>query len=142
MFLFSSACVDAIRVMTYMTKKNEGYVSADTISKDLGIVLPYLAKTLKKLSDAGLLESKRGVGGGVTLPKSPESIKLLEIILALDGEKPFDTCIMGLGECSAETPCALHERWEAQMAEFRELLLATTRAEVDSEIKRKKIIKL
>ena len=28
MFLFSSACVDAIRVMTYMTKKNEGYVSA------------------------------------------------------------------------------------------------------------------
>ena len=95
MFLFSSACVDAIRVMTYMTKKNEGYVSADTISKDLGIVLPYLAKTLKKLSDAGLLESKRGVGGGVTLPKSPESIKLLEIVLAFDGEKPFDTCIMG-----------------------------------------------
>ena len=66
----------------------------------------------------------------------------MEIILALDGEKPFDTCIMGLGECSAETPCALHERWEAQMAEFRELLLATTLAEVDSEIKRKKIIKL
>ena len=49
MFLFSSACVDAIRVMMYMTKKNEGYVSADTISKDLGLVLPYLAKTLKNL---------------------------------------------------------------------------------------------
>lgn len=142
MFLFSSACVDAIRVMTYMTKKEEGFVSAETISKDLEIVLPYLAKTLKKLSGAGLLESKRGVGGGVMLTKKPEAIKLLEIIIAFDGEKPFDTCIMGLGECSAETPCALHERWETQMAEFKELLAATSLAEVDNEIKRKKIIKL
>ena len=142
MFLFSSACVDAIRVMTYMTKKAEGFVSAETISKDLEIALPYLAKTLKKLSCAGLLESKRGVGGGVMLSKEPKFIKLLEIILALDGEKPFDTCIMGLGECSAETPCALHERWETQMAEFKELLAATSLAEVDNEIKRKKIIKV
>lgn len=142
MFLFSSACVDAIRVMTYMGAANEEYIKADTIAHELKIPLPYLAKTLKKLVDGDILFSKRGVGGGAKLRRAPSTVRLLEIILCIDGERPFDTCVMGLGDCSAETPCALHERWESQMTEFRELIAATTLSDISDDVKRRKILKL
>lgn len=140
--MFSSACVDAIRVMTYMCAANEEYIKADTIAHELKIPLPYLAKTLKKLVDGDILFSKRGVGGGAKLRRAPSTVRLLEIILCIDGERPFDTCVMGLGDCSAETPCALHERWESQMTEFRELIAATTLSDISDDVKRRKILKL
>ena len=130
MFFFSSACTDAIRVMSYMAKNRGERVTADVIAKALDIALPYLAKTLKKLVAKEMLSSKRGVGGGVLLKRLPSEIKLLEIIIAIDGERPFDTCVMGLGECSSETPCVLHDSWQAQINEFRELLNATSLADV------------
>ena len=46
---------------------------------------PYLEQILLALKGAGLVRSKRGVGGGYVLARDPEDIKLSEIIRAVDG---------------------------------------------------------
>ncbi len=63
--------------------------------------MKFLEQILLALRHAGLLASKRGVGGGYALVKGPAEITLGEIIRALDGplapvpcaaEKPAEAC--------------------------------------------------
>jgi Rrf2 family iron-sulfur cluster assembly transcriptional regulator len=46
---------------------------------------PYLEQILLALKGAGLVRSKRGVGGGYVLARPTEDILLSEIISAVDG---------------------------------------------------------
>jgi Rrf2 family protein len=44
----------------------------------------YLAKVLQSMRRAGLIHSRRGVGGGVTLAEAPSNISLLDVIDAVE----------------------------------------------------------
>ena len=46
----------------------------------------YLEQVLLDLKSAGLLESKKGQGGGYTLSRSPDQISLGEVLGAIQGE--------------------------------------------------------
>src|SRR5690606_24753909 len=50
----------------------------------------YLAKVLQSMRRAGLINSRRGVGGGVTLANDPSQISLLEVIDAVEPLKRQD----------------------------------------------------
>lgn len=45
----------------------------------------YLEQIFQRLRRAGLVESKRGPGGGYVLARSPEGITLADVALAVDG---------------------------------------------------------
>lgn len=59
-------------------------VSLGEISKRQDISLPYLEQLFVKLRRAGLVESVRGPGGGYKLSKSPDAIRVSEILEAVD----------------------------------------------------------
>ncbi len=59
-------------------------VSLAEISKRQDISLPYLEQLFVKLRRAGLVESVRGPGGGYRLARSPEAIRISEILEAVD----------------------------------------------------------
>lgn len=61
-----------------------GLVPLADISRRQDISLPYLEQLFVKLRRAGLVESSRGPGGGYRLARSPESIRVLEIMEAVD----------------------------------------------------------
>ncbi len=44
----------------------------------------YLSKVLQSMRRAGLIHSRRGVGGGVKLVRPPKKISLLEVITAVE----------------------------------------------------------
>ena len=46
---------------------------------------PYLEQILLALKGAGIVRSKRGVGGGYVLARPPEEITLAAIVSAVDG---------------------------------------------------------
>ena len=52
----------------------------------------YLAKVLRKLSHAGLVETKTGPRGGYALAYKPDDLSLLKIVQAVDGKDPFFRC--------------------------------------------------
>lgn len=81
------------------------------ISEATGIPRHYLAKVLRRLVLSGLLESKKGPGGGFALSRPPEEIRFSEILAAVDALPTPGRCAFGWGTCDSNQPCPLHEVW-------------------------------
>ena len=62
-----------------------GPTSVRDIAERTGLPQPYLEQILLALKGAGLVRSKRGVGGGYVLARPPAEIRLGEIVSAVDG---------------------------------------------------------
>ncbi|MBJ2153942.1 Rrf2 family transcriptional regulator [Paracoccus sp. IB05] len=62
----------------------EDLVALAEISKRQDISLPYLEQLFVKLRRAGLVDAVRGPGGGYRLARSPESIRVSEVLQAVD----------------------------------------------------------
>ncbi len=91
--------------------------SAPTSVRDIadrtGLPQPYLEQILLALKGAGLVRSKRGVGGGYVLARSPSEITLSQIVSAVDG--PIVAGDFGEphqdGACDHEGQCVLLAVW-------------------------------
>jgi Rrf2 family iron-sulfur cluster assembly transcriptional regulator len=64
--------------------KADDLVSLAAISKRQDISLPYLEQLFVKLRRAGLVDASRGPGGGYRLSRHPDSIRVSEILEAVD----------------------------------------------------------
>jgi Rrf2 family protein len=87
--------------------------SVRDIAARTGLPQPYLEQILLALKGAGLVRSKRGVGGGYVLARDPEDITLAEVVSAVDG--PIQLGDFGLphsdGACDHEGQCVLLTVW-------------------------------
>lgn len=105
-----------------------GPTSVRDIADRTGLPQPYLEQILLALKGAGLVKSKRGVGGGYVLAKAPKDIRLSEIISAVDG--PITVGDFGQphqdGSCDHEGQCVLLAIWDVAGQHMREHLEAYT----------------
>lgn len=68
----------------------------------------FLEQILVTLKNAGLIQSKRGVGGGHFLNKSPDEISLGEVIRLIDGPlAPLECVNTEHLNCSKEITCGI-----------------------------------
>ncbi len=65
-----------------------------------------LHKVVKRLVDAGLLDSARGPSGGVSLKEDPARVNVLRVVEAVDGKAILNTCLFTKRVCPADAPCA------------------------------------
>ena len=90
-----------------------GPTSVRDIAERTGLPQPYLEQILLALKGAGLVRSKRGVGGGYVLAREPEEITLGQIVSAVDG--PIVAGDFGEphqnGACDHEGQCVLLAVW-------------------------------
>ena len=90
-----------------------GPTSVRDIATRTALPQPYLEQILLALKGAGLVKSKRGVGGGYVLARSPQDIRLSEIVAAVDG--PIALGDFGQphqdGACDHEGHCVLLAIW-------------------------------
>lgn len=110
----------------------EGPTTVRDIAEKTGLPQPYLEQILLSLKGAGLVHSKRGVGGGYVLARSPSDITLAEILRAVDG--PITLGDFGephtAGACDHEGQCVLLSIWNKVGAEMRTLLENYTLADI------------
>ncbi|HEY3596436.1 MAG TPA: Rrf2 family transcriptional regulator [Paraburkholderia sp.] len=57
-----------------------------------GVPVDYLAKLFTKLHKAGLVIATEGAKGGFALARSAEQISALDVVIAIDGDKPLFEC--------------------------------------------------
>jgi Rrf2 family iron-sulfur cluster assembly transcriptional regulator len=92
---------------------SEGPTSVRDIAERTGLPQPYLEQILLALKGAGLVRSKRGVGGGYVLARPPAEIDLAEVVSAVDG--PIQAGDFGQphtnGACDHEGQCVLLAIW-------------------------------
>jgi Rrf2 family protein len=141
--MLSSACQDTIRASVWLSTKPSGeFHRIQEISDTLNLPYHFLAKSLQKLVHANLLVSHRGAAGGVQLSRPASEITLLSIITAVDGSTFFDACVLGMGDCEAETPCALHAQWDIWRTEMHDMYQITTLSEITEDFFRRKVKRL
>ncbi len=91
----------------------DGPTAVRDIAERTGLPQPYLEQILLALKGAGLVRSKRGVGGGYVLARPPEQITLSQIVSAVDG--PIVAGDFGEphanGACDHEGQCVLLDVW-------------------------------
>lgn len=106
--------------------------SVRDIAERTGLPQPYLEQILLALKGAGLVRSKRGVGGGYILAHPPEAITLAQIVSAVDG--PIVIGDFGEphtnGACDHEGQCVLLSIWGHVGEHMRELLEGSTLADI------------
>ncbi|MDE2028823.1 MAG: Rrf2 family transcriptional regulator [Candidatus Omnitrophica bacterium] len=92
----------------------------------------YLGKVLQRLVKEGIVASRKGLKGGFRLLRTPDTIKLFDIVNALEDIDHWDGCLMGNGSCSATAPCCAHDRWTTVRRAYQDFLKNTTIADLDS----------
>lgn len=68
-------------------------MGSEDISKQMGIPKQMIAQIAKPLRDAGIIATKRGVGGGFSLNRKPEDISLADIFNAVEGTTRINRCL-------------------------------------------------
>ncbi|MPY93659.1 MAG: Rrf2 family transcriptional regulator [Acidimicrobiia bacterium] len=98
--------------------------SVRDIAERTGLPQPYLEQILLALKGAGLVRSKRGVGGGYVLARPPSEIALSDIVGAVEG--PITAGDFGEphtnGACDHEGQCVLLAIWALVGERMRHLL--------------------
>ena len=129
--LLSRPSTYAVRALLYLAKQDtELPVLAPTIAQAEQLPAPFLAKLLRTLSEAKILTSSRGPGGGYKLAKSPDEISLQDISVLFDALTLSNECLLGYGPCLDTTPCPVHKIWGPRKQYMQDFLEQTTIAEL------------
>ena len=132
--MFSETVEYALRAIIHLA-----YVAPDArttaqIAEATLVPKDYLAKILQKLGGAGIVTTQRGVGGGVTLAKSPAELTILDVVRGLEPKSVnrILTCPLGLKDHGARL-CPLHRRLDDAAAMVEAAFGGTTLAEILAE---------
>ncbi|MCJ7665158.1 MAG: Rrf2 family transcriptional regulator, partial [Actinobacteria bacterium] len=96
----------------------KGPVLLKDISESQDISLKYLGQLIIPLKIAGLIKSTRGSHGGYFLSRSPDMIKLYEVVGAVEGPIAFTECVESPDICYRSKTCAAREVWEKATRQF------------------------
>ena len=122
----------ALRAVVHLAYSLPNASTTDEIAESTKVPRAYLAKVLQALVRHGIVLSQRGVRGGVTLAKPPESLTILEVVNAVDPIVRIRTCPLGI-ETHGVRLCPLHHRLDQAIGSVEEAFSKTTLAEVLSE---------
>ena len=93
---------------------NGKLVTLSDVSLRQGISLSYLEQLFNKLRKADLVSSQRGTNGGYSLMRPPSTIRISEIVEAVDEAIQTTACAPGSGKgCQGTSArCLTHDLWD------------------------------
>ncbi|HLW33618.1 MAG TPA: Rrf2 family transcriptional regulator [Aequorivita sp.] len=111
--MFSKACEYGIRAVLFLAKQAQDDLRPNIteIAKATASPEAFTAKILQQLVKGGIVLSKKGPNGGFYMAKDSK-LRLIEIVTAIDGDKIFHGCGLGLAQCSSLHPCPVHDQFE------------------------------
>jgi Rrf2 family cysteine metabolism transcriptional repressor len=102
-----------------------GAVSLHAIATREQLPEAYLEQLVASLRKAGLVQGKRGAGGGYTLAREPSAITAGEIVRALEGPIEPQFCTAegeAVVNCVLQPGCATHHVWLTVQASIAKAL--------------------
>jgi Rrf2 family nitric oxide-sensitive transcriptional repressor len=122
----------ALRAVAHLANESPKGQTTDQIAQATRVPRAYLSKVLQGLSRGGLVHSQRGLGGGMTLTKSPDELTILEVVNAVEPLQRIRTCPLGLAAHGVRL-CPLHRRLDDALALVEEAFSKSTLANILSE---------
>ncbi|WP_112322831.1 RrF2 family transcriptional regulator [Oceanibium sediminis] len=117
-------------LMRMASQPDDAHSSAD-LAEEFGLSRNHLAKIMQRLSRAGLIETRRGGGGGAVLARPAEEIRLGAVIRLLEEGQAMVECFGSeSGTCTIEPQCRLKARLKSAENAFLADLDRTTLADI------------
>lgn len=98
-------------VLTVLAARPGAVLSAPELAESSGLEPPTVAKLLKPLAAAGLVQGFRGASGGYKLSRPATAITLVEIVEAMEGPLSMTECSTAGGHCGIEHLCGVRSNW-------------------------------
>lgn len=136
--MFSKTCEYGIRAAIIIASESyqDNRIGLKEIAKKIDSPEAFTAKILQILSKNNIIKSIKGVGGGFDIPKETMSqIKLIQIVSAIDGDRVFTGCGLGLSHCSEIHPCPVHDKFKEIRNGLTDMLENTNLEELAMGIK-------
>lgn len=137
--MLSNASKYAIRAALYLAGRqgDKTKYSAAEIANKIDVPAPFIAKLLQKMAKNNIISSSKGPTGGFFFSKTNEKKQVYDIIQLIEGRELFNSCFMGLAECTDNKPCPIHHLVEPFRKEIQEHFIKKSLPELSKEIQRK-----
>jgi len=137
-----------IHCLLWLTGSGERAMSSRDLAELQGISPSFVAKIFPKLEKAGIVAASEGVRGGYRLARPAEAISFLDIVDAIEGEKPLFDCqevrercalfaAGGAPDWATDGVCAVHGVMLQAEKAMRDALASQSLADVGNRFGRK-----
>ena len=89
----------ALRIV-YLLSKDRGVLGAAVLAETAGVTERFTLKILRKLTQSGIVASKKGASGGYMLAVQPSEVNMRRVVEAIDGPLEISRCLDGDYECT------------------------------------------
>lgn len=121
----------ALRVLVYLSMDPERIVSTGEISRAYGVSQYHLGKVVHRLGRSGWVEVRRGRGGGVRLSKTPDEIRIGDVVRDLEPSLRIVECFdLETNRCPIAPVCGLAPALATALEAFLGSLNESTLADV------------
>jgi len=90
----------AIHCLLWLVGDDDRALSSRDLADLQGVSPSFIAKIFPRLEKAGIVRASEGVRGGYRLARPAEDITFLEIVDAIEGDKPLFDCQEIRGRCA------------------------------------------
>jgi Rrf2 family protein len=116
----------AISALLELAKRSDGgFTQVQALSESADVPGPYLSKIMQTLVSKNIVESKKGITGGVRLIKGNSRITFFDVCAALDDPVVATTCLLSKEGCNKNDPCPIHNSWKRIKGDIIEFLSNT-----------------
>lgn len=120
-----------LRMLMRMASAPEIPLSTADLAKEFNLSRHHLSKIMQQLARGGIVETRRGGGGGAVLCKAPSEIRLGEIVRLLEQGQALVGCFSPTGgDCTITGSCRLKARLRQAEVKFLEELDRSTLADI------------
>lgn len=122
----------ALRILSILATSDGSLLSVRVAAEQVDVPYSFARSIQHGLAQAGIVESLRGVHGGMRLKVDPNEITLYEIVEAVQGPFSINECTVPESECPRMPSCCFHPIWLGAEALMRDYLSSISLADVVS----------
>ncbi len=128
----------ALRTLIYLGVRPDKLCLISQIARDYGISRNHLVKVVHRLARGGFVHTYRGRGGGITLGRKPQEIRIGDVVRHTEGPMRMVECYRDRNSCVITPACFLPRVLDEALGSFLAVLdrytiadLLGRRAELD-----------
>ena len=120
-----------LRMLMRMASAPDRAFSSADLAEEFDLSRHHLSKIMQRLAGAGVIETRRGGGGGAMLSQPADQIRLGAVIAILESDQPLVECFgPGTNACTIDAQCRLKARLRSAERAFLADLDRSTLADI------------
>ena len=109
-----------------LVANGESLLSVRTAAEQVDVPYSFARSIQHGLVQAGIIESLRGVHGGMRLKVDPAEITIRQVVEAVQGPLVMNDCTAPDGDCARRAACCYHPIWMGAQAVLANYLDSVT----------------